>query len=49
MTPDQIQLMRQAVRTLLEHHKAGRKCDAHAVQLAKNVLRWPHEPKETKQ
>ena len=45
MTPDQIQLMRQAARTLLEHHKSGRKCDPNAVEWAKNILRWPHEPK----
>jgi hypothetical protein len=48
MTPDQIQLMRQAARTLLEHHKAGRKRDHHALKWAKNILRWPHEPKPEK-
>lgn len=49
MTPQQITLMRQAARNLLEHFRAGKRCDPHAVQWAKNVLRWPHEPKETKQ
>lgn len=49
MTPEQITLMRQAARNLLDHHNAGRKCDPHAVQWARNVLRWAHEPKEKKQ
>jgi hypothetical protein len=38
MTPDQINLMLQAARTLLAHQAAGRKCDPNAIQWAKNLL-----------
>lgn len=48
MTPEQIELMRQAARTLLAYHQSGRKCDPHAVAWAKNILRWPHQPKPEK-
>lgn len=43
MTPDQVSRMKQAARTLLAHHEAGRKCDPHAVDWAKFVTRkdWP--------
>lgn len=46
MTPEQIRLMRQAARNLLDAHNSGKRCDIHAVKWAKNILRWPHEPKE---
>lgn len=48
MTPDQIRLMRQAARDLILYRAAGGKTDPHALKWAKNILRWPHEPKPEK-
>jgi hypothetical protein len=45
MTPAQVELMRQAARNLLAHHEAGRKCDPHAVQWARDILRPIPQPK----
>ena len=38
MTPAQVELMRQAARTLLAHHDAGLKCEPHAAQWVRDVL-----------
>jgi hypothetical protein len=39
MTPEQIELMRKAAQSLLDHKRVGRKCDPHAVKWAEQVLR----------
>lgn len=43
MTPEQLDLMRAAARTLLDHHRVGRKCDPVALEWARWVVRldWP--------
>ncbi len=38
MTPEQIELMKTAARTLLAHRDAGRKCDPEAVRWAEQLL-----------
>jgi hypothetical protein len=45
MTPEQVNLMLQAARTLLAHHEAGRKCDPEALRWARNLLAANPKPK----
>jgi hypothetical protein len=46
MTPDQVELMKTAARTLLAHRDAGRKCDPHAVKWAEQLLTQNTQPQK---
>jgi hypothetical protein len=45
VTPDQVNLMRQAAKNLLAHRDAGRKCDPEGVRWAEQLLKQNPEPK----
>ncbi len=38
MTPEQIELTKDAARLILAHRDAGRTCDPHSVQWAEQLL-----------
>lgn len=44
MTPEQIELMKQAARNLLAHRDAGRKCDREAIAWAEQLLKANPKP-----
>jgi hypothetical protein len=44
MTPEKQELMRRAAQNLLDHEKAGRKCDPLALQWARNITRQSPRP-----